>query len=59
MSGIYDFNQDDEKVRWLKTAMQEHGQQMLARWREQDRLLIGEKAAQEKMLDLIRKAKEL
>jgi len=58
MSGVYDFNRDDEKVRWLKTAFKEHGRQMLSRWRDQDTLFIGKEKAQEKMLELIRKVKE-
>ena len=58
MSGIYDFNQDSEKVRWLKTAFPPHARAMLERWRNQDEKLIGKTKAQEKMLDLIKQAKE-
>ena len=58
MSGIYDFSQDSEKVRWLKTAFPPHARAMLERWRNQDEKMIGKTKAQEKMMYLIKQAKE-
>jgi hypothetical protein len=53
---VYDFNQDAEKVRWLKTAFKAHANAMMDRWQEQDRLRIGVAKAKEKRQELIRLA---
>ena len=58
-NGTYDFNQDSERVRWLKTAFQPHGKAQLERWRDEKQKQVGFKAANEWMLEIIRKAKEL
>jgi hypothetical protein len=55
---VYDFNQDAEKVRWLKTAFKPHANAMLDRWQEQDQLRIGVAKAKEKRQELIRRAME-
>lgn len=54
---VYDFNQDSERVRWLKTAYRPHGYAMLERWREQKTKQVGRAKAQEWMLNLIKEAK--
>lgn len=56
MNGRYDFSQDSEKVRWLKTAFKPHGRAMLERWRDADTKQIGFEAANKKMLMLIEQA---
>ena len=56
MSCVYDFTQDAEKVRWLRTAFMPHANAMLDRWQEQDRKQIGAVAAKEKRQALIRMA---
>lgn len=58
MSHVYDFKQDSEKVRWLKTAFKPHANAMLDRWQEKDRLQIGNAAAKAKRQELIRLADE-
>jgi hypothetical protein len=59
MSGVYDFNQDSERVRWLKTAMPAHGRAMLDRWRSEKQKQVGFEEANKWMLDLIKQAKEI
>ena len=58
MSGVYDFSKDSEKVRWLKTAFPPHGRAMLERWRSKDEKVMSKEKAQEKMMYLIKQAKE-
>ncbi len=59
MTGIFNFNLDSERVRWLKTATPEHGRSMLDRWRSEKQKQIGKVAAQEWMMELIKQAKEV
>ena len=58
MSGIYNFNFDSEKVRWLKTAFKPHANAMLDRWQEQDRKTMGVEKAKVKRQELTRLARE-
>ena len=59
MSGIYDFNQDSEKARWLSTAFKPHANAMLDRWQKQDEVVVGKEAAKEKRQQIIEMAKTL
>lgn len=56
-NGTYDFNEDSERVRWLKTSLPAHGRAQLERWRDQKQKQVGLKTANEWMLDLIKQAK--
>ena len=58
MSGVYDFNLDSEKVRWLKNSYSPHALAMLDRWMEQDAKVMGIEKAVEKRKMLIQQAKE-
>jgi len=58
LSGIYDFNQDSEKVRWLKNSYSLHALAMLDRWMAEDAKVIGMEKAVEKRKMLIQQAKE-
>ena len=55
--GVYDFNQDSEKVRWLKGAVKAHVNAMLDRWQMQDALVIGVVKAQQKRAMLVQQAR--
>ena len=56
MTHVYDFTQDSEKVRWLKTAFKPHANAMMDFWQEKDRLRIGFAKAKEKRQELIARA---
>lgn len=58
MSGLYDFNLDSEKVRWLKNSYSLHALAMLDRWMAEDAKAIGVEKAVEKRKMLIQQAKE-
>lgn len=58
MNCVYDFNQDSEKIRWLKTAFKPHAHGMLDRWRSEKAKQVGQVKAQEWMLEIIKQAKE-
>lgn len=55
--GVYNFNLDSEKVRWIKGAVKAHANAMLDRWQMQDALQIGKVKAQEKRAMLIQQAR--
>lgn len=57
MSGIYDFSQKSEKIRWLKTAFPPHARAMLDRWQAQDAKEIGAVKAKEKRTKIIEMAR--
>lgn len=57
MSNVYDFNQDSEKARWLRTAFKPHANAMLDRWQAQDAKEIGEVKAKEKRTKIIEMAR--
>jgi len=59
VSGVYDFNQDGEKARWVSTAFKAHANAMLDRWQEQDAKEIGAVKAKEKRQQIIQMAKTL
>lgn len=59
MNGIYDFNKDSEKARWLSTAFKPHANAMLDRWQEQDAKQIGAEKAKEKRQQIIELAKTI
>ena len=58
-NGTYDFNQDSERVRWLKTALPSHGRAQLERWRDEKQKQVGFKSANVWMMVLIKQAKEI
>ena len=59
MNGIYDFNQDSEKARWLSTAFKDHANAMMDRWQKQDEVVVGKEAAKLKRQQIIQMAKTL
>lgn len=54
---VYDFNQDSEKIRWLKTAFKPHAIGILDKWRNEKAKQVGQVKAQEWMLELINNSK--
>lgn len=56
-NGVYNFNDDADKVLWLKGSLKEHALAMLDRWMEQDAKVMGRAKALEKRKSLIQQAK--
>lgn len=56
-NGVYNFNDDADKVLWLKNSYSLHALAMLDRWMAEDAKVIGMAKAIEKRKSLIQQAK--